>query len=274
MTERILNIISLGAGVQSSTMCLMAAHGEIVPMPDCAIFADTQREPKEVYEWLGYLTKQLPFPVIQVTKGNLAEKALQIHTSKKSGKLYTNNNIPVFIKNPDGSQGLQGRQCTQNFKIQPVKSKIWELRKRAGKPYPHVKQWIGISRDEAHRMKPSRVKYMTNIFPLVDMGITRTKCLEWMAEKGYPTPPRSACDLCPYHGNPEWNRLKTEDPKAFDAAVKFEKDYQNALAQIPNIHGTPWLHRQMIPLDEVDFTSKEEQHPDLFGNECEGMCGV
>lgn len=37
-----LRILSLGAGVQSTTMALMAAHGEIGPMPDCAIFADTQ----------------------------------------------------------------------------------------------------------------------------------------------------------------------------------------------------------------------------------------
>lgn len=46
------HIISLGAGVQSSTMALMAAHGEITPMPDAAIFADTQAEPASVYKWL------------------------------------------------------------------------------------------------------------------------------------------------------------------------------------------------------------------------------
>ncbi len=33
-----IHIISLGAGVQSSTMALMAAHGKITPMPKCAIF--------------------------------------------------------------------------------------------------------------------------------------------------------------------------------------------------------------------------------------------
>lgn len=41
-----LRALSLGAGVQSTTMALMAAHGEIGPMPDCAIFADTGWEPK------------------------------------------------------------------------------------------------------------------------------------------------------------------------------------------------------------------------------------
>ena len=40
-----MNIISLGAGVQSSTMALMAAKGLITPMPDAAIFSDTGWEP-------------------------------------------------------------------------------------------------------------------------------------------------------------------------------------------------------------------------------------
>jgi len=33
-------------------MALMAARGDITPMPDCAIFADTGWEPNAVYEWL------------------------------------------------------------------------------------------------------------------------------------------------------------------------------------------------------------------------------
>jgi hypothetical protein len=34
-----MNIISLGAGVQSTTMLLMALAGELEPLPDAAIFA-------------------------------------------------------------------------------------------------------------------------------------------------------------------------------------------------------------------------------------------
>jgi hypothetical protein len=70
---KVMNIISLGAGVQSSTMALMAAAGEITPMPDCAIFADTQGEPHAVYAWLDWLEKQLPFPVHRVTQGSLVD---------------------------------------------------------------------------------------------------------------------------------------------------------------------------------------------------------
>jgi len=50
-----LRALSLGAGVPSTTMALMAAHGEIGPMPDCAIFADTGWEPKAVYDHLSWL---------------------------------------------------------------------------------------------------------------------------------------------------------------------------------------------------------------------------
>ncbi|MGZ2991111.1 hypothetical protein AAER26_00050, partial [Pseudomonas aeruginosa] len=52
---------------------LMAAHGEIGPMPDCAIFADTGWEPKAVYEHLAWLRSPnvLPFPVHIVSAGDL-----------------------------------------------------------------------------------------------------------------------------------------------------------------------------------------------------------
>ena len=39
-----LQIISLGAGVQSTALMIMAERGEITPKPDFAIFSDTQTE--------------------------------------------------------------------------------------------------------------------------------------------------------------------------------------------------------------------------------------
>jgi hypothetical protein len=58
-----LRVLSLGAGVQSTTLALMAAHGEIGPMSDCAIFADTGWEPSAVREHLAWLMSAgvLPF---------------------------------------------------------------------------------------------------------------------------------------------------------------------------------------------------------------------
>ena len=37
----------------------------------------------------------------------------------------------------------------------------------------------------------------------------------------------------------------------------------------------PWLHRSCVPLEEVDLsTEMDAGQLDMFGNECEGLCGV
>jgi len=92
-----IHIISLGAGVQSSTMALMAAAGEITPMPKCAIFADTQAEPQSVYTWLDWLENQLPFPVVRATKGSLDKRCTTPYFSEKNKK-QAFVSIPAFLK--------------------------------------------------------------------------------------------------------------------------------------------------------------------------------
>ena len=62
-----IRILSLGAGVQSSTLALMIQKGE-VPMVDCGIFADTGAEPKSVYDWINFLRKQCSFPIYVILK--------------------------------------------------------------------------------------------------------------------------------------------------------------------------------------------------------------
>lgn len=83
-----LTVISLGAGVQSSVMALMAAKGQIKPMPDCAIFADTQAEPDHVYEWLDWLETQLPFPVYRVTAETCAMILLRARRPAKEFPIH------------------------------------------------------------------------------------------------------------------------------------------------------------------------------------------
>jgi hypothetical protein len=270
-----MNIISLGAGVQSSTMALMAAHGEIGPMPDCAIFADTQDEPAEVYTWLKYLTDHLPFPVHIVTKGSLSEKATTIIKSKKSGKLYMKGMIPAFVLAVDGTKGLLGRTCTSDYKIAPVHAKIRELANiKRGEKEVKVHEWMGISIDEAHRMKPSQESWIKKTYPLIEHGFTRQHCLEWMAEHNYLQPPRSACRYCPFHSNKEWVRSKIDHPEEFAKSVAFEKKMQEAARNQEVLRGIPFLHSSCKPLDEINFAALVDTTIDMFGNECEGMCGV
>jgi hypothetical protein len=264
-----LHIISLGAGVQSSTMALMAAAGEITPMPTAAIFADTQDEPASVYRWLDWLEKQLPFPVYRVTAGKLSEGALRMRTSKK-GRRYFDIKLPWFTRNEDGSQGIIGmRNCTEDYKIVPLRKKARELGAiKRGQKTIGVIQWIGISLDEPHRMKTSRDAWQKNRWPLIENEISRHDCLVWMAAHGYPKPPRSACRYCPFKSNAEWSRLKKEEPSEFEQAAQ---------ADSGRMKGALFLHRSLVPLREVDFTTDIDRGQGMlagFGNECEGICGV
>jgi len=266
-----IHIISLGAGVQSSTMALMAACGEITPMPVAAIFADTQAEPKSVYTWLDWLEKQLPFPVIRVTAGSLTQKALTPYRSVKNNKMYYTG-LPIFLKNPDSTLSISPRQCTRDFKVDPVRRASRKLMIESGGK--EVSKWIGISLDEIYRMKEPRRKYEAHRYPLIEARMSRHDCLRWMEARQFPEPPRSACVYCPYHNNTEWKRLKEQEPEEFEMAVRFEKDFQQSV-KTTGLIATPFLHRSLVPLSEVDFSTEEERGQlNMFNNECEGMCGV
>jgi hypothetical protein len=123
-------------------------------------------------------------------------------------------------------------------------------------------------------MKPSRVNFIRNVHPLIDMELSRNDCLRWMKKNGFPVPPRSSCQACPFHGDKEWVRLKQECPSDFARAVEIEKQLQdNAAGTI--LRGVPYLHGSCVPLGEIDFNSRKGyEQLDLFGEECEGLCGV
>lgn len=268
-------VLSLGAGTQSTVMALMAEKGEEgLDKPDIAIFADTQWEPPHVYEHLDWLEKQLSYKVIRVTAGNIRENVLAGVTPDGNKFL----DMPVFLVNGDGTNAVAARQCTNHYKITPIHRKLREILKlEPGRRAPkdvQVEMWMGISMDEAHRMKPSRDEWITNRFPLIEIGLTRAQLYDWFAKR-YPGRdlPRSACVGCPYHTNMEWKWLKENDPKSFQDAAFIDR----AIREIPAISGTlrgrGYLHRERLDLDSIDFAAVQD-YDDFMASECEGMCGV
>jgi len=278
------NVLSLGAGVQSSCLALMAAKGEITPMPDFAVFADTQAEPQSVYDWLDWLEGQLPFPVYRVTKGNLTEESLKVRVSagngkKNKGDTYIRKIIPLFGIEKNGKKTAAiGRACTADYKIQPIMSLIRnKCGVKNGQKNFTVTQWIGISYDEIQRMKESPKKWMQNRFPLIEKKMRRHDCLQWMKNNGYPEPPRSACYYCPFHSDTEWRRLRDEEPEYFQKAIDFDKEIRTVFIENDKYtHMEVYLHNSCKPLDEIDFDSDEQKGQMVwdFQAECEGMCGV
>ena len=277
-----LRILSLGAGVQSSTLALMIEHGEL-PQIDAAIFADVKGEPKKVYEWLEYLkTKITSYPIHVVTWRDLKQDILD--AAKGEYKAFT---APFYTKNTlTGKKGLLRRQCTNSYKVQPV---IQEIRRLLGlkkgekrKAGTQVELLMGISKDEIVRMRKNQLNYINNVYPLVDKNMTRKDCIEWMEDNFYPTPPRSACTFCPYHSNKEWLDIKNGDPEEWKEVVEMDRAIRNQERfkeknKDQEVIDEIFLHRSCKPIDEVDFENEKnkDQLDFEFGilNECEGMCG-
>lgn len=266
--------LSLGAGVQSSTLALMIAHGEVEPV-DAAIFADTQWEPRRVYEWLDWLDAEIqrcpnPFPVHRVTKGSLRDNILTKQNS--TGGRYLA--IPWHLLKKNGKKSMGRRQCTGEYKIGPLVKKQRQLvglgyRQRAKGIL--CETYIGISTDEALRMKPSKEPWKVHRWPLVEKGMARHDCLRWMEKKGYPLPPKSSCIGCPYHHDNEWRAIKA-DPESWADAVMLDKIIRDP---VRGMRAQQFMHRSCKPLDEVDLsTAADHGQVDMFNNECEGMCGV
>ena len=265
-----LRVLSLGAGVQSSTVLFKMLENKI-KMADVAIFADTGNEPKEVYDYLKYLinvTKD-KLPIHIVSSGNIVDDAL---ATKEKGTNKGFITMPIYAIDDLGKKSLGRRQCTNNYKIQPINKevrKILNVKTLRGK---NIEMIMGISTDEIQRARKPHTQWQINYYPLIEMDMSRHDCKHYVKETNVKQPPRSACIVCPYHSNDEWQHLKDNYPEEFKQAVEFDRAIRD-VAKDKNIKN--YLHSSFIPLDQVNFKKKLDIYQgSLFDDECQGMCGV
>ncbi|HEY0919083.1 hypothetical protein [Devosia sp.] len=185
-----LRVLSLGAGVQSTTLALMVAHGIIGPMPDCAVFADTGWEPQAAYRHLVWLMAPgvLPFPVHVVSAGDLLADLLAGARGQRRASIPADTRtvtppgtvVPLVGEDGQGGTVVVGtrvlpagrvaiamirRQRTGDCKVVPIRRKVRDLAGIAGRRSPTVamaEEWLGISLEEAARMKPSVEGWQVN----------------------------------------------------------------------------------------------------------------
>ena len=269
--------LSLGAGVQSTVLALMAECGEYdLPKPDVAVFADTGWEPPSVYEHLDWLQEQLSFEVVRVKAGNIRDNILE--GTSPDGNNYLG--IPAYLVNANGDTSIAARQCTAKYKVKPInrylRDRLGFVPGRRAPKHVQVEIWMGISADETLRQKESREEWATNRYPLIELGFSRAQLLNWFTEN-YPGRylPRSSCIGCPYRTDGEWKWLQANDPESFDDAVRVDW----ALRAIPVVKnaitrkGEAFLHRSRTPLSQVRFDDVAD-YDSHMAEECEGLCGI
>jgi hypothetical protein len=266
-----LKILSLGLGVQSTALYFMSSLG-IIERADYAIFADPGKESKKTYEYLKFLKKwQIEnngIPIIIRSKSNIYNDLLSgFNTSGNRCK-----SIPAFTVDGSGKVGIIRRQCTSEYKIDVVNKTIrFDIYKKPARVrLPLTEMMIGISLDEFERMSIAPERWRRNIYPLVDLRMTRQDCKNWLKKNDLPEPPKSACIFCPFTGDARWLEMKENEPEEFEEACFFDDHIRNGSKR--GFKQPIFIHRSCKPLREVTFDNQGNE--ELFNIECKGVCGV
>lgn len=249
-------IWSYGGGTQSAAIAALIVKGDL-PKPDIAAIADTGREISSTWSYLDTVI-QPALDAVGVTIHRIP------HSFDGSGfntvDLWGGANgdtllIPAFTSAKDA--GAVRGFCSNEWKARPVH----RFCKQQGIDGGDV--MIGFSTDEMERCRAYRPEdKWRHVYPLIGAKMNRGDCIALVESMGWPTPPRSACWMCPYRTDHEWREMKALHPQDFKKAVAFEKGIQR---KDPHF----WLHRSCQPISEVDFSAP----PDLFAKPCDsGMC--
>lgn len=168
------------------------------------------------------------------------------------------------------------RQCTREYKLEVItreQRRLLGYQPRQRIPIGAAEVLIGISADEASRMREAQSQWQINRYPLIydfKPPMRRIDCIAWLTAHGYPVPPKSACLGCPYHSNAEWRAIKNNPTEWADVV-----EVDEAIRDLGGMRGQVFLHRSCKPLTQVNFSTAEERgQMNLFENECLGMCGV
>ena len=249
-------ILSYCGGRQTVALCILVAQGK-VERPERVVIADTGREASETWEYMRTHVEPLLATVglsIEVAAHDLATVDLYA----KNGDLL----IPAFTEN-----GKLPTLCSSEWKKRVVQR---YLRQQGYGPDNPVITWIGMSRDEAGRIKPSGVQWQEYRWPLaLDLRMTVRDCELLIQRAGLPPAPKSSCWMCPHRLNSQWAHLRESSPVDFDKAVALDE-------AVFTSHGVR-LHRSGAALAEADLTVADLPPLPLFGqvDGCDsGLCYV
>ena len=236
----LLTYLSLGWGIQSFCLAAMAATGFIPPF-DLAIHADTGHEALGTYQHAEKWTPWLEERGLKVVTVSAAAAVRDISKPDRQGVF-----IPAAtVSHRNGSLGRLSRQCTERWKIRPIKDHLKTILGRRPKPNS-INALLGISLDEFHRMRSSDVSYIINTYPLVDLRMTRGDCISWLQQHQLDVPPKSACVFCPYHDRAAWKSLKRAGGPDWDKALYVDQALRH---RRPN-HDL-YLHPVALPLEQA-----------------------
>lgn len=239
-----VQVWSCGGGTQSGAIAALIRLGKL-PRPDFAYMTDTGREKSSTW----------PF-VDDFIRPALAAVGLELTVVKASefARLDVFWNDTVLLPGYTNITGNVG-------KLSPFCSGKWkrDVAERWMRSIGIVtcRNWIGISRDEARRIRAQHRPWLELWYPLIfEVPLHRYQCVELIRSEGWKGHiPHSACYMCPNLSDAEWIDMKTNWPTDFALACNLEAE-----TRLNDPHF--YLHPSCVPLAEVDFFAQTTMFAD------------
>lgn len=221
-----MKILSCGAGMQSTALALMSCENAMglsgpfpmIPVYDAVIFCNLGFEPLWVMKQVafiqnacreaGILFKMLDAPLYQDLMRNFGERRTV--------------SIPWWTLKADGHKAKMPRNCTIDYKVEMISKYVrWNLlgyakgqRLRDEDKKAH-EMHMGFSFEEQRRCKESISPMFVNVFPLVELGLTRVDNYAYILERWGLETRASACTFCPFHKNAFFQYLRENEPAEY-----------------------------------------------------------
>ncbi len=245
-------VMSYGGGKQTVAMVTLVLEGKL-PKPDLIVFADTGREVQTTFEYLN-----------QVVQPALKKIGLQVEIC---GHEYSNWDLikgenqaillPAFTRQ-NGSIGKMPTFCSNEWKQRPIRR--W-LKERG---INNVDVWLGISLDEAERMKDSGLNWYRHVYPLIEITpMHRSQCVTQIQNFGWEAPHKSRCYMCPNQSALAWKDLKRRNDGDFEKAIALENEVRQKDQHV-------YFHPLAIPLEQA--VEQSELQTDMFDGCDSGYC--
>jgi len=256
-----LRFFSSGGGKQSIAALVLSAQGLInYPVHLFCNVGDDSEHP----DTINYV-RNIAMPYAQAHGVEFVELApVYSHQRSLYQLLFDENtpSIPMYFEHGP----LANRSCTNHDKVERIAKEA--KRRGATKDEPAI-IGLGISLDEYHRMRNDNPeRYIIREYPLIDLRLSRGRCVEIIEKAGLPVPPKSSCWFCPFGSVRRWREVKEEHPDLFDRAIKLELHINDKRAA----KGKDGMYftKYRIPLDQA---VQGTQHEMDFDDTCEsGFC--
>jgi hypothetical protein len=242
--------MSYGGGKQTVAMVTLVLEGKL-QKPDVIVMADTGREVQTTFEYLNSIVQPALKAIgLQV---EIAGHEYSHHDLYKSGDLL----LPTFTRQ-SGSVGKMPTFCSDEWKQRVIRR--W-LRERG---VNDTDVWLGISLDEAERMKSSGLNWYRHVYPLIEITpMHRSQCVTQIQKFGWEVPNKSRCYMCPNQSALAWKDLKRRNDGDFEKAAQLESEVRQKDQHV-------YFHLLAIPLEQA--VEQSELQTDMFDGCDSGYC--